>query len=249
MAARSTGGIQPVKPVMAHELVLEQIRTAVALGRYSDGDKLPRERDLAEMLKVSRATVREAMAVLASCGEIEIRRGRNGGLIVRKVPVDEAVLRRNFRANRRKLQKIFEFRRVIESAGARLAAENRTKTDIAALRKLVREMQAVVDSDTAHDHATVARFQALDHEFHLYVASAGQNPWIVDATSTARVEMFRPVGGVFRRLEPTANRLHEQIFQAIVDTDGESAGRWMAEHIEETRSLVDSWLRPSSRKS
>lgn len=242
---RTAGGMQPVQPVMAHELVLEQVRTAIALGRYGPGDKLPRERDLAIMLRVSRATVREAMAVLAGTGEIEIRRGRNGGLLVRDVEVDEVAIRQNLRANRKQLQKIFEYRRIIESAGARLAAENRTKSDLDTMRKLVRQMQEVVGSHSDYNPTTVARFQCLDHEFHLQIAQSGKNPWLIDATSMTRVEMFRPVGGVFRRLEPTANHFHEQIFEAIVGRDGDTAARWMAEHIEETRTLIDSWLKSS----
>ena len=81
-SAASAPRIEPVQLMLAHELVLEQLRTALALGRFRAGDTLPRERDLAEMLQCLRPPVREALAVLASEGVIEIRRGRGGGLFV-----------------------------------------------------------------------------------------------------------------------------------------------------------------------
>ena len=47
-------GMTPVRVVAAHELVLDQIRTAISLGRYRPGDFLPPERALAEFLHVAR---------------------------------------------------------------------------------------------------------------------------------------------------------------------------------------------------
>ena len=64
--------IEPVQLVVAHELVLEQIRTALALGRFRAGDTLPRERDLADMLGVSKTPVREALAQLRREGLVRI---------------------------------------------------------------------------------------------------------------------------------------------------------------------------------
>lgn len=245
------GGIQPVKAAAAHELVLEQIRTAIALGRYAPGDRLPRERDLAEMLRVSRATVREALAVLASSGEVDVRRGRNGGLIVRDASVDEAAVKRELRGNREKLAKIFEFRSVIEGASAGLAARNRADTDLKHLREHLEEMDQLVlqREESSQDPAIVARFQAHDHDFHFGIAAASKNPWLIDATATVRVEMFRPVGGVFRRLEANANSCHQQIFDAIVAQDERGAHLWMIKHVEDTRQLIDSWLKPKAVSS
>ena len=53
--------IDPVRPTSACELVVEQLRRAIHLGRFLAGDKLPPERELAKQLGVSRTTVREAV--------------------------------------------------------------------------------------------------------------------------------------------------------------------------------------------
>src|SRR6201981_4206521 len=56
--------------------------TAIALGQFVPGQRLPPERELASMLNVSRATVREAIARLAESGYVTVRRGRAGGTFV-----------------------------------------------------------------------------------------------------------------------------------------------------------------------
>ena len=236
------GAIRPIKAPAAHELVLEQIRTAIALGRYRPGDALPRERDLAEMLHVSRATVREAIAVLAGEGAIRIKRGRRGGLMVQDVPVDEAAVRQNLRSNRQQLEKIFEYRTAVESAGAGLAAKRRTKADCTTIARTLGRMETLIAAGPRDDPSVVAHFQALDHDFHLQIAAASKNPWFVEATATSRIEMFRPVGGVFRRIEEQANELHAQILDAVVAQDAPQASEWMARHVEHTHTLIDSWL-------
>ncbi|QLQ09571.1 MAG: FadR family transcriptional regulator [Nocardioidaceae bacterium] len=239
--------IRPVKTMAAHELVLEQIRTAILVGRYGPGDKLPRERDLAEMLQVSRTTVREAIAVLTSDGLIQVKRGRSGGLIVRATELDETVIRESLRTNRQKLDEVFEFRKVVEGASARIAAEKRTAADLIRLRSILTTMDEIVGGEVGHGQDIVARFMALDHEFHAQIALASRNPWLADATIAARIEMFRPVGGVFRRLEPSAHTAHHHVLEAIEAQDGAAAERWMTSHIDETWAVIDSWLEGKRR--
>ena len=61
---------------------MEQLATAIRLGVYPVGSTLPAERELAERLAVSRATLREAMAALRQAGLVETTRGRGGGTVV-----------------------------------------------------------------------------------------------------------------------------------------------------------------------
>lgn len=72
----------PVRQIPAHELVVDQMRRALELGQFRPGDRLPTERELSEMLDVSRTTVRTAVAVLEREGLIAVRRGRGGGFTV-----------------------------------------------------------------------------------------------------------------------------------------------------------------------
>ena len=69
----------PFKPVprrRAFEDVIVQVEEAIADGRIGPGDRLPPERELAGQLRVSRASVREALRVLEAFGVVTSRQGR-----------------------------------------------------------------------------------------------------------------------------------------------------------------------------
>lgn len=120
--------LEPVAAVPAHELVLLQLRRSIHLGHFGAGDRLPPERELARQLGVSRTTVREAVRVLEGEGLVEIKRGSAGGISVRPQSPAPAELRRRLR----EFEEIIEFRLAVEPMAARLAAQRRTRSDIAA---------------------------------------------------------------------------------------------------------------------
>ena len=74
----------------AFEETLSALLRELSLGTYLVGDKLPPERDLALELKVSRATLREALQALRDAGIVSVTRGRYGGTEVVRVPCEHA---------------------------------------------------------------------------------------------------------------------------------------------------------------
>lgn len=238
-----TSTLQPVRQIAAHELVLEQMRKALEAGQFKPGDRLPSERDMAEQLDVSRTTVRAAVAVLEREGLLLVRRGRGGGFIVQAPQVDPDSSRHMLLKNREAIRNAFDFRTIVESAAARLAAARREEGDVEALRGLLEKMNSHLDlclSDQTAHH--VAQFQAVDSEFHLGIAAAARNPLLLEAVLTARRNMWTPVGSLFGRLERNANDHHDEIIDAIEAGDAERAGEIMEAHIFETRSTIESWL-------
>ena len=71
------------------EDVIDQIQEAILTGELSVGDKLPAERNLKEMFRTSRGTLREALRVLEQKGLITIKTGTNGGAIVKCPTTDQ----------------------------------------------------------------------------------------------------------------------------------------------------------------
>jgi GntR family transcriptional regulator, transcriptional repressor for pyruvate dehydrogenase complex len=63
-------------------LAADQLRAKILDGDLKQGDRLPREIDLARQLGVARTTLREALRLLASERLIETRRGGQGGAFV-----------------------------------------------------------------------------------------------------------------------------------------------------------------------
>ncbi|KAB2807845.1 FadR/GntR family transcriptional regulator [Pimelobacter simplex] len=236
--------LDPVRQIAAHELVLDQLRRSMESGQFRPGDTLPSERDLAEMLKVSRTVVRAAIAVLERDGLIEVRRGRGGGFIVQAPTYDPVEARRALRANKVAVRDAFDYRVIVEGAAAGLAAQRRKAAEMAELRKLMTSMEAALhaslEDQTPHK---VVEFQALDSAFHLGIARAARNPGLYDAVSDARRKMWLPVGAIFGHLEENANDRHEDILKAIEDGDAALASSTMEAHINDTRHTLEAWLK------
>ena len=74
--------LRAVRGHHAFEGCVEQLATAIRLGVYPRGSALPPERELAERLGVSRATLREAIAALRAADFVNTTRGRGGGTVV-----------------------------------------------------------------------------------------------------------------------------------------------------------------------
>ncbi|WP_299562830.1 FadR/GntR family transcriptional regulator [uncultured Mycolicibacterium sp.] len=220
------------------------MRRALELGQFRPGDRLPTERELAEMLDVSRTTVRAAVAVLEREGLIAVRRGRGGGFTVQAPVYDVAAMRQEMRRNKRAIRDAFDYRVIVETGAARLAAERRRASDLNELHKLLAGMNDAIEIALADQSAKhTSDFQTLDSAFHLGIAQAAQNPTLLDAVADARRRMWLPVGAIFGRLEPNANDFHEAILEAIENKDPDLAAERMAAHINDTRRTIESWLK------
>ncbi|QRY50271.1 FadR/GntR family transcriptional regulator [Mycolicibacterium septicum] len=234
----------PVRQIAAHELVVDQMRRALELGQFRPGDRLPTERELSDMLDVSRTTVRAAVAVLEREGLISVRRGRGGGFTVQAPQYDPAAMRRELRRNKREIRDAFDYRVIVETGATRLAAERRRTTDVSELRKLLKGMDSALQTGMDEPSARhTTDFQTLDSAFHLGIAQASQNGRLMEAVADARRRMWLPVGAIFGRLEPNANDYHESILAAIENRDAELAAALMAAHINDTRHTVESWMK------
>ncbi|BAS11093.1 putative HTH-type transcriptional regulator RmpR [Arthrobacter sp. Hiyo4] len=87
--------LRPVRHGNAFEETIERLLQNIKLGLFGVGTKLPAERELAEMLGVSRATLRDALAELQKAGYVEVQRGRYGGTYVCSRPLRVRGLTRN----------------------------------------------------------------------------------------------------------------------------------------------------------
>jgi DNA-binding FadR family transcriptional regulator len=244
MAAHNGAILSPVRQIPAHELVVDQMRRALELGQFRPGDRLPTERELSEMLDVSRTTVRTAVAVLERDGLIAVRRGRGGGFTVQAPHIDPAEMRREMRNNKRAIRDAFDYRIIVETGATRLAATRRRAAQLASLHKLLSGMDTALDvALNAQSAQHTIEFQTLDSAFHMGIAQAAENDRLLDAVADARRRMWAPVGAIFGRLESNANDYHEAILEAIENREPELAATRMEEHINDTRHTIEAWLK------
>jgi GntR family transcriptional repressor for pyruvate dehydrogenase complex len=223
--------LDPVTPVPAYELVLEQLRRSIDQGHFAPGDKLPPERDLARQLGVSRTTLREAVRVLEGERAVEVRRGSAGGIIVRQ----RAARPSRSRARLREFDEIIDFRLAVEPMAARLAAARRTKTDVAALARALARLDELAAGGA---EGRFGDWLQADADYHLLIARTARNGPLLRAVEAGRSGMFDPVGAVWGRLEETAHAQHAEILAAIAAGEEARASSAMTTHIEGTRADV-----------
>jgi GntR family transcriptional repressor for pyruvate dehydrogenase complex len=218
---------EPIQQLRAHEYVAEQIRRHIALRLIQPGESLPSERELATMFGVGRPTIQHALRLLEADNLVEARRGRHGGTFVSEPGGDEEAMDEliaRLRRQRKELEELIVYRRAIEPAIARLAAESRRRTDVAAMRDTLERMAAA---------ANEADYMRHDTEFHLAVARGSRNRY-----AAAQIEEIRMRLNDAMTLLPESKAWHEridfehgQIADAIEGRDGDAAAAAMGVHV------------------
>src|SRR5689334_6887901 len=166
--------LRPVRGHHAFEACVEQLATAIRLGAYPRGSVLPPERELAERMGVSRATLREAMAALRQAGLVETTRGRGGGTVVTKRPALTARISARTQAERRSgWLDALAFRRIVEPGACALAAS--LELSPSATRALAEAHEAVEQATEPATH------RQADSRLHLTIATLTGSPRVVEA--------------------------------------------------------------------
>ena len=128
---------KPVRPPTTFEETVERLGTAIRVGLLVPGSKLPPERQLADELRISRSTLRQALTTLVQSGHLTSVRGRAGGTFVAERPplseADAEPLGRDAWAT-------LDHRVAIEVGSVILAAERAQPPDLDALDVLVARM-------------------------------------------------------------------------------------------------------------
>jgi GntR family transcriptional repressor for pyruvate dehydrogenase complex len=169
---RGLSAFRPIRLRKASDEVLAALIDAIRGGLYQPGDLLPRERDLAEQLEVSRTVVRAAIETLREAGVLSVRRGRRGGTQVASTAGLIDVLAKLGGKVISDLRSILEARRVLEVSAALLAARRMSTDDFAELDVLV--------NDLPHFVGEPESFYEADVRFHLALATRSGSEVIAD---------------------------------------------------------------------
>ena len=225
--------LRPVRGHHAFEGCVEQLATAIRLGVYPNGSPLPTERDLAERMRVSRATLREAIAVLRMADMVSTTRGRGGGTVVSYRPEAPSKGGSPGIADRKEqLLDSLTFRRVVEPGACYIAA-GRTLT---ASERMVLTT-ALAEVDQAEDEA--AHRQA-DSRLHLAIASVTASPMTVKAVTEVQSclhDLLQAIPVLAVNIEHSTGQ-HRAIVRAILDGDATKARRAMEQHCDDTAALL-----------
>ena len=225
--------LQPVPMRTAGERVADRLVTAIALGEFEPGQRLPAERELAATLEVSRATVREALQRLHDSGYVVTRRGRGGGTFIKTGtgPGADEMIKRTLDPEWEQLAEVLDYRRLVEQLIARTAAERRDARDIGVITSAVRDYSRARDRDTS---------RLADHALHQAIARATHNPRLVDLSARIRREVglgfdAEPYTPQLRR---RALRQHPRLAEAVIAGQPDRAADLAASHFSLTESVL-----------
>lgn len=214
------------------ESTVEQLATAIRLGVFARGERLPPERELAERVGVSRMTLREAIAALRDSGMVTTQRGRRGGTMVTyegTTPADRSVRQVRHGAD---LADALDFRRVVEPGGAWLAASRALSADQRSW--LLASVQDVRDAPDTAAH------RVADSRLHLAIATVSGSPMLIEAVTRAQAALHELLIAipVLPRNIAHSNDQHDAIIAAVLAGDPAGARAHMEEHCDATSALL-----------
>jgi GntR family transcriptional repressor for pyruvate dehydrogenase complex len=215
-----------------YELVAEQVLRLIDELGLRPGERMPTEQELAVRLGTSRTVVRDAVKILSATGRVSAQKGRGlyvadgesmlgarrwGGFFV-PTDLDHIFM-------------LFEFRRFQETHASRLAARRASPSEL-------RVIEAAVQT-CRHGHTTGndAEFSEGDDAFHMGVATASHNFFLVSAVREARMLQRQAsvigVHGVGGHAAAAVAE-HETIYRAIRDGNPEAAAEATSVHLDNT---------------
>jgi GntR family transcriptional repressor for pyruvate dehydrogenase complex len=225
--------------------VAEQVERYVQGNGLAPGDRLPGERELCELLGVSRASVREALRALETRGVIQVRHGK--GVFVAAPDEGEQALHRFARLREVGLEELFAMREVLEVPAAGWAATEATDEQLASLIATFEQLEQAVLV-----RARPAELRTMDAGLHLQIAEYANNRFLTMTQSILQEMLARSMDTTLSVAGRPARsvREHADIVNALVSRDPARARAAARRHIRSAhraalRRLAEERGRPS----
>jgi DNA-binding FadR family transcriptional regulator len=156
--------LQPIETRRLYRQIADQVAGLIARGEFPPGARLPTERELAQLLGVSRPSVREGLIALEVEGLVDVRVG--SGIYVRRAR-NGAGAASDMLGDSPSPFELIRARRSIESEVTEAAARTATDADIAGIAEAVRLMKTDIHGGEAYETG--------DRQFHVRIAEATKN--------------------------------------------------------------------------
>jgi GntR family transcriptional regulator, transcriptional repressor for pyruvate dehydrogenase complex len=209
------------------DVLYNAILKSILDGELKEGDRLPGEEALSEQYRVSRPTIREALARLRAGGLIISRQG--SGSYVGRAQQQHA-LKFSEIASVADFQRCYEFRRGIEAGAARHAALMRNADDMERIQAAYERLQTAIRRGEP----------AVEEDFalHMAIAVAAKNPFfsaVLDSIHSQTVFSMSLSRNLSReqglQRMASADKEHRAVIDAILKQDADGAAAAMRAHI------------------
>jgi DNA-binding FadR family transcriptional regulator len=159
--------LRPIADADVSATVARRLKTAIRLGVFVDGSKLPREQDLASQFGVSAFALREALSTLREQGLLVTKAGKGGGSFVRFDDTSDSHTEDLSDRSTSELRDFGDWTSTITASCAALASRRASRSSVTELHRLAESVAA------AHNAADARRAQG---RFTLTLAAASQSP-------------------------------------------------------------------------
>jgi DNA-binding FadR family transcriptional regulator len=242
VARRRTPGLvspvlRPLRSGNTFEETVERLLRLIKLGVVAPGESLPPERELAQLMAVSRGTLRDAIRSLRDAGYVESRRGRGGGtfVVTRSAGSPEGSTAPPEHPDAAAVDDVLALRFVLETGAAELAARR-------GLTGSARDLLLALQDECCR--VALTDYRPADSRLHLTVAELSGSPSLAAAVAEARAranDLLDAIPLLPRNLEHS-NQQHARIVKAIVAAEPAQARAAMAEHLDGTAALLRAFL-------
>jgi DNA-binding GntR family transcriptional regulator len=211
-----------------HDEILTRLRDHIVEGNIPDGGRVP-ERQLCEMLGISRTPLREALKVLASEGLVELLPNR--GARVRQL-------------NERDLDELFDVMGGLEGLAGRLACENISDAEITEIERLHYEMYSF------YLHRDMHGYFRVNQLIHQRIVEASRNATLLSAYANfaGRIRRVRYSANFARKRDRwgEAMREHEAILDALRRRAGSELSDILFKHLRNKRTAAVEHLKENA---
>lgn len=210
------------------------IKQMILSGETGPGEKLPKEKELASRLGLSRSSLREAVRALTHVGVLSVRQG-DGTYVTSLDPhllLDPVELVVELSRERTVLE-LLEVRRLIEPGATALGAARIDRAGIEKLQDCLERMESAPDPQALVE---------ADDEFHETIVAAAGNQTLSSlvralSSRTMRARAWRALAD--EGVVEVTKLGHRNIYRAIEDRDPDLARAAATTHISE----VEFWFR------
>jgi DNA-binding GntR family transcriptional regulator len=218
--ALAAGAVPDREDQSLHDETLTRLRDHIVEGNIPDGGRVP-ERQLCEMLGISRTPLREALKVLASEGLVELLPNR--GARVRQLSEHD-------------LGELFDVMGGLEGLAGRLACENITDAEITEIERLHYEMYGF------YLHRDMHGYFRVNQLIHQKIVEASRNAALKStyANFAGRIRRVRYSANFARKRERwgEAMREHETILDALRRRAGSELSDILFKHLRNKRTAA-----------
>lgn len=221
--------LEPNKTTKVYEQVIEQIKSKIKSGEIKKGDKLPSEREMAELIGVSRTSVREAIRALEVVGLVESKQGAGNYI---KTNFDNSLfepLSVMFMLQESSVQEMYDLRETLELECAKLSAKNIEDNELALLTAIVDRMYLAGSEEESLE---------LDIKFHYLIAKASRNVLLINMLDVISQLMDEFIQKSRMQILHEGNtkesllEIHENLLRALKCRDESKVCNAMKEHFD-----------------